>query len=343
MASPAAVSVLPPPGLAGPPGWPEDFHLAPGWFDTFADSCLAPGEQASVDRVAGVLLPVRRWRGRPGLGEVASLTNYYSCRFEPPGLADHPDGASVIAGWARSQRADRIRFDALGPAGPAFRALAGGLRRAGLLVEAWPQFVNRYEPVAGVGFARYWAARDGKLRNTVDRKARALERQHRVDLLCFTRPAEAERATAHYERVYARSWKEPEPWPLFMPRLVRAAFAAGAGQLAVLTIDGEAAAAQFWLWGGGAATIFKLAHDERWERLSPGSVLTRHLMQAALDGGRLAEIDLGRGDDPYKRLWLSQSRERWGLAGYNPRRPGGLLLAARNLLPRWARRLLHRA
>ena len=57
---------------------------------------------------------------------------------------------------------------------------------------------------------------------------------------------------------------------------------------------------------------------------------------------RVREIDYGRGDDPYKKQWLSCRRERWGLLALNPRTPHGALLALRHLGGRAAKRALRR-
>ncbi len=326
------------------------FEQSAAWFALLRDTALAPGRRAETVRLDGpggpLLLPVShgatRWHGLP-VREAGSLTGCYTTLYQPPGL-DLPDTAARVALWARGLRAgraapDRVLFEGLDPAHPGFAGLSAGLKAAGYWVEGFAQFGNWYLDCRGLGFEAYWAARDGRLRNSVDRKARALARAHRVETLFLSRPAESARAAALYDQVQAASWKEPEPFPLFMPGLVQAAFAHGAGEMAVLLADGQPIAAQLWLIGDGRATIFKLAHDSAWDRYSPGSVLSRDLMRRHLEGGALAEIDLGRGDDPYKQLWLPRRRERWGLAAYDPRRPVGLALAARNLGARWLKRL----
>jgi CelD/BcsL family acetyltransferase involved in cellulose biosynthesis len=66
-------------------------------------------------------------------------------------------------------------------------------------------------------------------------------------------------------------------------------------------------------------------------------------MEAALEGGSVDRIDFGWGDDPYKRDWLPDRAQRYGLAAYNIRTPLGAAMAVRNLVPGRARRLLRAA
>ena len=135
---------------------------------------------------------------------------------------------------------------------------------------------------------------------------------------------------AAYEDVYARSWKVPEPFPAFNGVMMRHAAAAGALRLGILRAGGTAVAVQIWLVANGLATVVKLAHDEAYKSLSPGTVLAARMIALLIDGERVEELDFGRGDDAYKQLWTTRRRQRIGLVLADPRRPGGLLALARH-------------
>ena len=164
----------------------------------------------------------------------------------------------------------------------------------------------------------YLDERPGQLRSTLKRKrARLLADGAKIEIA--TGPHDVERALAAYEQVYARSWKQPEPVPQFMPALIRLCARRGWLRLGSVWLGEVPIAAQLWIVADGRAAIYKLAYDDAYKRYAAGTVLTAQLMQHVLDVDQVHEVDYLTGDDAYKQQWMTHRRERWGLVAYDLR------------------------
>jgi hypothetical protein len=320
-AAPDAAALLPDTGSP---------FLMPWWWRTMQSAGLASGEEARF-LVAGDPARPRAMlalRCGPG-GRRDALSGPYTCLFAPllaPGLTAD-EIAGLGAALAPYLRAAPARFDALDPAAPWLTPFLAGLRRAGLRALRFDHFGNWHEMVRGRDWASYLADRPGPLRETIRRKMR---RTPEAEFAVVAGGMELEGAIAEYLDVYARSWKVPEPFPHFNARLMREAAAANTLRLGLLRSGGRTVAAQIWLLAGETATVVKLAHDEAFKPLSPGTVLTARMTRHLLEVEKVAELDYGRGDDPYKRLWTAERRQRIGIVVANPFQPSGALAIARH-------------
>jgi CelD/BcsL family acetyltransferase involved in cellulose biosynthesis len=302
------------------------------WYGVVITHALPPGATPCLTVVQDgdrpvAMLPLLR----DPAGRLQGLTTAYTCLHQPvlPGSLE----PAVLEEAARQagrifRRQATVRIDAVPDEWQGLTAMRAGLRRAGLHVQCFENFGNWHEPVAGQSWATYLAARPGPLRETIRRKLKRCEREARLEL--FRAGPDLERGIAAFEAVYARSWKEPEPFPLFNAALMRTAAGQGWLRLGVLWVGDRPAAAQFWVVMDGQATVLKLAHDEAFKPLSPGTALTALMIQGLLDDEQVAELDFGRGDDPYKALWATARRRRIGLLVVNPWHPGGLIALARH-------------
>jgi CelD/BcsL family acetyltransferase involved in cellulose biosynthesis len=346
-----------PPGLAVfaaltdlPPAARALFDRAPGrdlfcttaWFETVLACSMAADATPRFVVCGGAggeaarpvaLLPMQAHAGGRSL---ASLTTLYTCRYQPlcdPGA----DAAALAAGFASFARYCRawptVRLDALDADAPWLPALLSGAAAAGLASRQFAHFGNWHEPVAGLDWAGYLAARPGQLRETVRRRlARATRAGGRFQLV--TGGDALEPGITAYQSVYARSWKPVEPFPLFNVALMRATAERGLLRLGLYWRNDRPVAAQLWVVENAEATVLKLAHDEAAKAESPGTVLTALMLRHLLDHEHVGRIDFGRGDDPYKRLWAGQRRQRIGVVLANPRHPRGLAFLGRHALGR---------
>lgn len=326
-------------------GGDRSFFLSLPWFENFADTVICSDgrlrvygafDEADPGRPLGAL--VMRYQPRSWFAphKLLGAGNYYTSLFAPVVRADAPDVRGVLAVLARGVLADRVRWDIvdihpIGQDSVLYGALIQTFKDAGAMVRPYFCFGNWFMRVGGRSAAEYLNGLPSALKNTLKRKRKQLESTGRCRVDIVIDQTGLDTALAAYEKVYLASWKVPEPYPAFIPGLVRMAAAEGWLRMGVLYIDDEPAAAQIWIVKDGTAAIYKLAYDERFSKYSAGSLLTVRLMERVIDVDKVDEVDYLTGDDAYKKDWMSDRRERWGIVAYKYYSFYGLLGAVRHV------------
>ena len=323
----------------------QSIFLTLPWFQNFVRTAMTPNDCVRIycaNDVKGTPSGMLLMRSTSNLKSFSSprkleaLANYYSCFYAPHFAASSEESSETLRALTLAIASDKPHWDEvevkpMDVDSRDFSELVKAFKAAGFVVQTFFSFGNWYLPVNGRSFAEYSEALPSVLKNTLTRKRKKLEKSGRAKIEIVTGEQGLDAAIDAYMKVYLSSWKQPEPYPRFVPGLIRMCAAMGALRLGILRVDGEPAAAQLWIVHHGKALIYKLAYDERFGELSVGTILSATLFQHALDVDKVTEVDYLSGDDPYKKDWMSQRRERWGFLALNPHTPRGVLAIARHV------------
>ena len=295
------------------------------WWQDLARYCgLAPLLAVARDGQERAILPLYR-RGR----QIHSFANWYSFRVMP--LFTAQAGRAALLNALAEDLAGESPHLVLSPLpdehGEA-RELAQALRKAGWTTFIEPCDVNHILLVNQRSFAAYLAARPGSLKTTLRRNS------GRVTVTIDTAFDPA--SWASYETIYSQSWKATEGHPEFLRKFAEREGAAGRLRLAIAHDGTRPVAAQFWTVEADTAFIHKLAHAEEAKSLSPGTTLTAALLEHVIDQDRVDLVDVGTGNDPYKRDWMEQMRPRYRIEAFRAKWPGTWPALARKALQKVA-------
>src|SRR5713226_9389208 len=325
----------------------QSIFLALPWFQNFIQTAMAPADRVRIygaaaagaqGTPAGMLL-MRSSSNSNSFSmprKLEALANYYSCFYAPHLAVSAGESHETLRALTQAIAQEKPRWDAvevkpMDVRSREFPELVEAFKAAGFIVQTFFSFGNWYLPVNGRSFAQYSESLPSVLKNTLNRKRKKLEKTGRAKIEIVTGGQELDAAIDAYMKVYLSSWKQPEPYPQFVPGLIHMCAAMGALRLGIIHVDGEPAAAQLWIVHHGNALIYKLAYDERFGELSVGTILSATLFQHVLDEDKVSQVDYLSGDDAYKKDWMSDRRERWGILALNPRTPRGVLAIARHV------------
>lgn len=268
--------------------------------------------------------------------QIQSLSNFYTTLYAPiigAGLSAVALAEFISALRRALSPVVSFRFDLMDPLTPSFVILKQALRMAGFSPYDYFCTGNWYLPVQ-CQWKEYLHERDGLLRSTIKRMTKKIATAGgTMELISEVR--DVERGLADYQKVYANSWKTPEPYLDFIPGLLQTCAKRGWLRLGIARIGNKPIAAQIWIVANGKASIYKLAYDQAFKAQAPGTLLTAMLMEHALDVDRVTEVDYLIGDDNYKKNWMSHRRERWGIIAYNAKTIGGAIGLCKEIGGRW--------
>lgn len=292
------------------------------WFENLIDHGLQDGRPLLLacvrkgDRVLALLPLYERDQGY-----CYSLRHLYTSLFTL--LVVEKNRHEVLSCLARGLKQLEIVSLQLDPVAEDDRNVSDlqkALETSGFSCERYFLFYNWIHRSQGQSFADYMAARPARVRNTVARKTRKLAREHDYEIRLF-HGDDLQQAMADYHTVYTASWKANEVFEAYVDGIADRLSKQGWLRLAILYIDNQPAAAQFWFVAHGKASIFKLAYDEAWKRYSPGSILIAYLMEHTMETDKVSEVDFLTGNDNYKQDWTSERRVRWRLCCSNTAPP----------------------
>ena len=340
------------------------FFFSLPWFGNLIDTIGDLGDrirlygvERDVPEARPLALLITRWREPdPALSKrlagaapltLESYANYYTYLYGPILWPVEPDLPKVVQKLvtticAETPRWNLIHLEMLDRDSPVFDMLVEAFRAAGLIVQPYLHFGNWYEKTEAGSFQAYLQRRSYNARHRFRRKIRKLEKSVdvRTDIITDERGLEA--GIAAYEKVYDASWKVPEQYPRFIPGLIRTSAQAGFLRLGILYVDDEPAAVCLSFVTGGIAWMFKWAYDERFKKLSVGTVLLLRMLEHVIEVDRVHLVDFGPRHDYYKKEWMSKRGERWGILAFNPRTVGGVLSALRHFGGRRIKKALRR-
>lgn len=283
------------------------------------------------------ILPLRQTL-QGGVRTLESLSNYYTSLYTPLlGSTSAPPALHHLLAAATREAcgAHVMRFAPMDPESPGYAALLNDLRATGWIPLTFFCFGNWFLPVDG-GWDEYLRKRSSNLRSSIKRRNREFAAEGgTLEVVSGTQGLDE--AIAAFQEVYSASWKKPEPYPGFVPSLIRLLASRGMLRLGVARLKGLPIAAQLWIIGQGKASIYKVAYHHAYAALSPGTVLTGYLLRHVIEEDRVSEVDFLIGDDDYKKIWMSHRRERWGIVAFNPRTLVGCALMFKEVAGRLAK------
>jgi len=162
----------------------------------------------------------------------------------------------------------------------------------------------------------YWANLRPRLRKNLRYHARSLEREGHIEFVTVDGAQEIEGALEDLRRLHEARFAQRNRRSAFLDSKVtefhrgalRALSAAGRAHIHFLELNGKRIAALYGFSTGTRYFYYQSGADPAFGRFSVGTLLISFAIQAAIRTGH-TEFDFLRGDETYKQLWASDTRQ----------------------------------
>ncbi len=290
------------------------------WVENFAENVANKLGRVvflilKVDARTEAILPLIEKRQR-GVKTLSCFSNYYTPYIDL--ICDKDKSSHYLQlifehGQQYFSRFDQVDIVPILPA--QLKAISTALRGAGFVEDRY-HYSKNWRELDIENHEQFFAKISSSLRSTIKRKKKKLTPELGYEIIALS-PDNIDQLIDDYQRIYEKSWKVNEPYPVFIDQLVRRGQRAGQSRLYVMYHLAKPVAAQFWIVDGCRAYIYKLAYDPQYSKLSVGTVLSDHIFHDVITRDGVKEIDYLVGDDHYKSGWMSKRRSLYGICGYN--------------------------
>jgi len=254
---------------------------------------------------------------------INSNSNYYTSYFWPPTFSEKKDLQQAyleLSKYIKSHiKVDKITLKPFVFSSNTYQNTLNMLSRAGFYTFPYFMHGNWIKSLSTKSFNEYYSSLPSRLKNTIKRKEKKLIGElgeYRIDIVDKD-INNLGQYISDFEFIYKKSWKRNEPYKELIRDLIKLHASKGALRLGVLYQDERPLAAQIWFIKNHTAYIFKLAYDPEYKQYSVGSILSKALFESAIDKDKIKNIDYLTGDESYKKDWMDQRRELWGIVAYN--------------------------
>lgn len=160
----------------------------------------------------------------------------------------------------------------------------------------------------------YFKNRTKNLRASIKKNVRNARNKGKLKFEMIIHEGDIEKNVNRYFGVYSRSWKRGEKvGPNFLIDFIKYAGKEGWLRLGLVSLDNVTIGVGFAIVCDGFAYFEKTAYEKNYEDVGAGSIWLTEMMKYVIDVDKVSAIDFLRGDDQYKRRWVSKRRERKGL------------------------------